>query len=82
MPIQSVQLYDALEKVAPVSLQARLLYVPGHLAVAGHPSERRLYGTLRKKYYWSQIADNVYMMVAECQSYAAKGTNFCLCKPP
>lgn len=50
-----------VKKIVHRSLRAQILYLANYPALSGHPVERRLYDTVRGKYYWSHKANNAYL---------------------
>ena len=53
--------------VIPKSLQARLLNAEHYPVCAGHEGGRRMYTSLRRRYYWPRMAVDCYETVAACR---------------
>lgn len=53
--------------VIPESLRPRLLDLEHTPVCAGHDGGRRMYQTLRRRYYWPRMAVDCYDMVAACK---------------
>lgn len=56
--------------VVPASLQPRLLRLAHYPQIAGHPGGRKMYQTLRKRYYWPGLALSCYHTVRACAACA------------
>ena len=53
-----------------MSLRPRLLHLQHTPLVAGHPGGRRMYATLRHRYYWPHMAADAYEFVKKCDRCA------------
>lgn len=51
-----------LQRVLPKRLRARVLYLAQYPRLAGHPSDARMYYTLRREYYWPKTANEVFLV--------------------
>ena len=58
----------ALQRVVPVSLRERVLYLSHYQLLAGHPGGYKMYATLRREYYWPFMANDTYDFVRKCKS--------------
>ena len=56
--------------VVPRSLVADELAREHSCPLRGHPGETKMYGTLRRKYYWPSLAADVFFWVAACATCA------------
>lgn len=52
-------------------------FLPTVLYLTGHPGDRHLYDSLRREYYWSNMAPDVYHAVESCSDCSKMGNNFC-----
>ena len=58
---------DLVEQIfLPKPLRERVLYLAHHTTVAGHPGGTRMYSTLRRTYYWPNLAVDCYNTVRNC----------------
>lgn len=51
-----------------MSLKERVILLHHKLRVAGHPGDRRVYATIRRRFYRPNIAADGYRLVQECGS--------------
>ena len=58
----------ALQRVVPLSLRERVLYLSHYQLLAGHPGGYKMYATLRREYYWPFMANDTYDFVRKCKS--------------
>lgn len=63
---------DALQMVVTETLRPRLLSLAHDAKLAGHPGQSRMYGRLKKRFYWPQMADDVATTVQRCAPCARK----------
>ena len=56
--------------VVPQSLVERVLLIAHYTPIGGHPGGRKLYKTLRRKYYWPGLAIDCYRTVFDCPECA------------
>lgn len=61
---------DQHQIVVPKSLQPRLLNMAHRSTVAGHAGGGRMYRTLRRHYYWPEMAIDCYNIVRCCSECA------------
>ena len=61
---------DSNQVIVPESLRPRLLANGYYAAVSGHPGGRRMYETMRKKFYWPSMSMDVYTTVLQCDKCA------------
>ena len=60
---------DASQQVVvPETLRPRLLTNCHYSATAGHPGGRRMYDTMRRRYYWPTMPVDIYSTVRQCLS--------------
>jgi Integrase zinc binding domain len=52
--------------VVPQSLVSRILYLEHYTPAAGHPGAHRMFQKIRKTFFWSRIALDVYKTVRKC----------------
>ena len=72
----------SVQTVVPESLQPRVLYLGHYPILAGHPKTSRMYDSLRRKYYWPRMMDDVIQTSTDCRPCAeARGTRFKTQKP-
>jgi len=65
----------AQQRVIPLRLQARVLYLSHYPLTAGHPKGSKMYDTMRRHYYWPNMANDVYQTVRDCRACAqTRGT--------
>ncbi|CAN8067637.1 unnamed protein product [Agarophyton chilense] len=69
--IRHSPLDGALQKVVPRSLVPCVLYLSHYPRLEGHPGGTRMYNTLRRDFYWPQMANDVYQTARDCRSCAA-----------
>lgn len=62
------------QQVVLASLRPCLLYFCHYLILLFHPGKCRLYITMRKEFYWPQMAYDVYCTVLDCGCYAQNRT--------
>ena len=64
-------------KVVPASLRDRILYLAHYTRLSGHPGGIRMYYTLRREFYWPQMANDAFAVVGNCASCAqVRGTRY------
>ena len=60
-------LLDGAEQiVVPKTLKPRLLTMCHRSVLAGHPGQTRMYDTMRRTYYWPQMAADIAATVRDC----------------
>ena len=75
--IRKSPLDQCIQIVAPEGLRKRIMYFAHNSVHAGHPGSSRMYSTLRRSYYWPNMAGEVQDYVAKCQScLRTKGTQY------
>eukprot|EP00171_Calliarthron_tuberculosum_P022988 IDg22988t1 len=52
------------------SMQDRLINIAHTPITAGHPSERCMYSTMRRKFYWPRMALDIHIFVRNCPQCA------------
>lgn len=57
----------ALQKLVQQSLRQRLLNLSNPPSLCGHPGQRCMYDTIRRVYYWPNMASNVCKTESSCQ---------------
>ena len=72
----------AEQTVVPEALQPRVLYLSHYPLLAGHPKGSKMYDSMRRNYYWSQIANDFFQTAKDCRPCAeARGTRYKTQKP-
>lgn len=75
--VRKAILDGAQHKVVPERLRHRLLHLTHYPVLAGHPGGTRMYYTLRREYYWPQVASDVFSTVRNCRDcIRLRGTHF------
>lgn len=54
------------KKLVLVSFRALVLHAKNYPPTAGHPGERRMHNTWQYKFFWSDIANDLYLMLNFC----------------
>lgn len=57
--VRKTELYGALQRIVPERLSRGLLLLSHYSVLAGHPGTILVYYTVRKKYYWPQVTNDV-----------------------
>ena len=60
----------ARQTVVPASLRERVILLSHTPVAQGHPGEKKLYQTLREKFYWPFMAGDAIAHVSSCRSCA------------
>ena len=60
----------AIQRLVPENLRQRILKMAHYPRLAGHPGSRRMYDTLRRDFYWPNMANDVATLVRNCTSCA------------
>ena len=61
---------QSIQIVAPKAMRNRIMYFAHNSMHAGHPGSSRMYSTLRRSYYWPNMAGDIQDYVAKCTSCA------------
>ena len=75
-------------KVVPASLRDRILYLAHYMRLSGHQGIIRMYYTLRREFYWPQMAKDAFYVVGNCISllkyaeHARRPRSYCNYSPP
>lgn len=64
--VRRAKLNGAPQTVVPEGLCHQLLHLIYYPVVAGHPGETWTYHTLKREYYWSQMASDEFSTVRNC----------------
>ena len=73
--VRNSPLDRTLQRVVPTRLRSRVLYLAHHPRLQGHLGTTRMYYTLRREYYWPQMASDAFSTLRNCTSCAAaRGT--------
>lgn len=62
--------------VIPQELQSRLLHISHFAKTAGHPGGRKLYYTLRRRYYWPSMALDCHAVTTSCTECARERVKY------
>ena len=54
----------------PDTLRPRVLDLSHHTLLAGHPGQTRMHRNIREKYYWPQMATDIYKTIRNCTTCA------------
>lgn len=60
----------AVQVFALHALWKHLLYDSHHYKMAGHTGQRRMYGPIEKRFFWSQMANYIYTTVSNYKACA------------
>jgi hypothetical protein len=52
--------------VVPKSLRSKVLYLKHYNTAVAHPGAHRMFWTMRRSFYWPQMAEDVYESVRKC----------------
>lgn len=63
-------IYGAVQKCIPRSIPAHILHAYHYLPLAGHSTERSMYGSMRCKVYWPDVANDLYRTGTDCRQCA------------
>ena len=74
--------YHTVQTVVPESLQPKVLYLSHYPLLAGHPKGSKMYDSMRRRYYWSRMTNDVFQTAKDCHLCAeARGTRYKTQKP-
>jgi len=63
-------------------LQPKVLYLSHYPLLAGHPRGSKMYDSMRRRYYWSRMTNDVFQTAKDCRLCAeARGTRYKTQKP-
>lgn len=65
-----VSIDGATQVGVPQALQSHLLYYSHYLVTAGHPGKRKMYGSMRREFYWLHIGNGGHTTVSNCSACA------------
>jgi Integrase zinc binding domain len=66
-PLVRVSPIDGSQQVViPKDLVSRIIYMEHYPPSAGHPGAHRMFQTIRRKWFWPRIAEDVYETVRMC----------------
>ena len=75
--LRKSSLDGALQKVVPLSLRSRVLYLSHYPRFSGHPGDIKNFLTLWTDHYWPLMANDVFSVSRDCRSCAAaRGTRY------
>lgn len=74
--VRQAQIDVAVQRRVPLSSRPKILHLAHHSTMAGHPGERRMQDSLRRKYCWLHIASDVEEVVRNCADCTKTGTKF------
>lgn len=60
-----------IQRAVPDSLRDRLLYLAHYPRLAGHPGGSRRYQSLKKDFYWPNLANDIFQTPRHCRSFIA-----------
>lgn len=70
--IRTFRIYQTKQVVVSFALQARVLFISHDPLLAVQPGGTKMYETLRRQYYWRNIASDVYHTAQDFLSCAAQ----------
>lgn len=73
--IRKATINGSIPKLVPTSLSSSLLQQAHHSTFQGHCGERRMYQSLQRDYYSSQMVPGVYKTLQNCSQCLRMGTN-------